>query len=99
MMNLMAYIDPASTALIWQILAGVFITLGVVLGIWWTKITTFIKTVWVKIFGGKKKDGKADAAEVEADKELDDELEETTEAEEVEDKTEKKKTEKTKKKA
>lgn len=55
MRDLMAYIDPATTALIWQILAGFFITMGVVLGIWWTKISTFFASVWVKIFGKKKK--------------------------------------------
>ena len=55
MTNLMAYIDPASTALIWQILAGVLITLGVFIQAWFNKITTFFKGVWVKIFGGKKR--------------------------------------------
>lgn len=69
MINLFGYIDPASTALIWQILAGVFITMGVVLGIWWTKITTFLRTVWVKIFGGKRKES-ASKAEAEASEEV-----------------------------
>ena len=94
MINLMAYIDPASTALIWQILAGVFITLGVVLGIWWTKITTFIKTVWVKIFGGKKKVDSANAA----DKEVDEELEELTDEDKADKKVDEKQTEAKKKK-
>lgn len=56
MIDLLTYIDPGTTVLIWQILAGVFITLGVVIGIWWTKISTFVKTLWVKIFRKKQQD-------------------------------------------
>jgi len=78
MLNLMGYIDPASTALIWQILAGVFITLGVVFSIWWRKITTFIKSIWVKIFGGKKK--KAEEKSDELDELLDEAPEKKEEA-------------------
>ena len=57
-MNTLLYIDPASTALIWQILAGIFISLGVVLGVFWRKITTFFKSVWVKVFHKNKKKNK-----------------------------------------
>jgi len=52
MTSLLLYIDPASTAIIWQVLAGVFITFSVVLGIWWRKISTFIKGLFV---GRRKK--------------------------------------------
>lgn len=61
------YIDPASTALLWQILAGVLITFGVVLGIWWTKISTFFKSLFVKVF---RKNKKNDNKEVVIDEEL-----------------------------
>ena len=54
MANILSYIDPASTALIWQILAGIFISLGVVFGIFWRKISTFFKSLWVKLFRKKK---------------------------------------------
>ena len=74
MLNLLGYIDPASTALIWQILAGVFITIGVVFAIWWRKITTFFKSILVKIFGKKKKGvGKVEVKDGAA-KEVDEEL-------------------------
>ena len=69
--NHLLYIDPASTAIIWQVLAGIFITFGVVLSIWWTKISTFFKKIWVKIFGNKKKQA-ADTTVVEQDEELTD---------------------------
>lgn len=72
----MAYIDPASTALVWQILAGVFITIGVVFAVWWKKITTFFRSIWVKIFGGKKKDSTDKSKEI--DEEVNDELSEQT---------------------
>ncbi len=55
MANTLSYIDPASTALIWQILAGIFISLGVVFGVFWRRITTFFKSLWVKLF--RKKNG------------------------------------------
>jgi hypothetical protein len=54
MINLLGYIDPATTAIIWQVLAGVLITMGVVFGIWWRKITTFFRGVWVKVLGKKE---------------------------------------------
>jgi hypothetical protein len=65
MTNLLGYIDPGSTALIWQILAGVFVSIGVVFSIWWRKICTFFKGIWVKIFGGKKKARVVSEAELE----------------------------------
>ena len=49
-MSTLCYIDPASTALIWQVLAGIFISLGVVFGVFWRKISTFFKSLWVKLF-------------------------------------------------
>lgn len=67
--NLLNYIDPATTALVWQILAGVFITLGVVFVAFWRKITTFFKGLWVKVF--KKKENKNIEKELsQVDKEL-----------------------------
>lgn len=75
--NQLLYIDPASTAIIWQVLAGIFITFGVVLSIWWTKISTFVKKLWVKIFGSKKKNATDTTAVVEVDEELADEEPET----------------------
>lgn len=56
------YIDPASTALIWQILAGIFISLGVIFGVFWRRITTFFKSLWVKLF--HKKSGQNEKNEV-----------------------------------
>jgi uncharacterized membrane protein len=38
-----AYIDPATTAMLTQIIAGVFITLGVVFGVFRRKIVLFFK--------------------------------------------------------
>jgi hypothetical protein len=38
-----AYIDPATTAMLTQIIAGVFITLGVVFGVFRRKIILFFK--------------------------------------------------------
>jgi len=38
-----AYIDPATTAMLTQIIAGVFITLGVVAGVYRRKIALFFK--------------------------------------------------------
>lgn len=78
-MNTLCYIDPASTALIWQILAGIFISLGVVLGVFWKKITTFFKSVWVKLFRKKKNENTEQ-------KEIDESLLEVEEEVSVEDK-------------
>ena len=54
MITTLCYIDPASTALIWQVLAGIFISLSVILGVFWRKITTFFKSMWVKLFRKNK---------------------------------------------
>jgi hypothetical protein len=43
-----AYIDPASTAIVTQIVAGVFISLGVAFGIFRRKIAIFFKNLQVK---------------------------------------------------
>ena len=43
-----AYIDPATTAMLTQIIAGVFITLGVVFGVFRRKIFMFFKNISVK---------------------------------------------------
>ncbi len=80
-MNTLCYIDPASTALIWQVLAGIFISLGVVLGVFWRKISTFFKSVWVKLF----KKNKAETEEKVVDEsalEVEDELDEKSETKE-----------------
>jgi len=42
-----AYIDPATTAMLTQIIAGVFITLGVVFGVFRRKIIMFFKNISV----------------------------------------------------
>ena len=42
-----AYIDPATTAMLTQIVAGVFITLGVVFGVFRRKIIMFFKNMSV----------------------------------------------------
>jgi len=44
----LAYIDPATTAMLTQIVAGVFITLGVVFGVFRRKIVMFFKDMSVK---------------------------------------------------
>ncbi|MBQ2662454.1 MAG: hypothetical protein IJF80_07375 [Clostridia bacterium] len=43
-----AYIDPATTSYILQAVAGVVITCGVVLGVFWTKIRTFFRNLKIK---------------------------------------------------
>jgi uncharacterized protein YacL len=43
-----AYIDPATTAMLTQIIAGVFITLGVTFGIFRRKILMFFKNQSLK---------------------------------------------------
>ena len=42
-----AYIDPATTAMLTQVIAGVFITLGVVFGVFRRKIIMFFKNASV----------------------------------------------------
>ena len=39
----LAYLDPSSTTLIIQIVAGVVITVGTVLGIYWRKMKNAVK--------------------------------------------------------
>ena len=43
-----AYIDPATTAMLTQIIAGAVITLGVVFGVFRQKIIMFLKNISVK---------------------------------------------------
>lgn len=43
-----AYIDPATTAMVTQIVAGVFISLGVAFGVFRRKIIIFFKNLHVK---------------------------------------------------
>ena len=82
MVNTFCYIDPASTALIWQILAGVFISLGVVFGVFWRKITTFFKSIWVKLFR-KNKVQETEKVVDESVLEIEDEAETATENKET----------------
>jgi DUF1365 family protein len=42
------YIDPAATSYIVQIIAGVVITLGVVIGIFWKKIKLFFRDMKIR---------------------------------------------------
>lgn len=72
-----AYLDPATTSYIIQIAAGVLITLGTVLGIFWNKITRVFR---------KKKNDASDIAPVKAS-DLDDSNKEIT-AEDLLDETE-----------
>ncbi|MCL2221099.1 MAG: hypothetical protein FWC20_02730 [Oscillospiraceae bacterium] len=44
-----AYIDPATTAMLTQIIAGFFITMGVVFGVFRRKIILFFKNLSVKM--------------------------------------------------
>lgn len=80
-MSTLCYIDPASTALIWQVLAGVFISLGVVFGVFWRKISTFFKSLWVKLFR-KNKNQEVEKVD-ESVLEVEDEISENTENVEV----------------
>ena len=43
-----AYIDPATTAMVTQIVAGIFISAGVLFGVFRRKIVLFIKNLNVK---------------------------------------------------
>ena len=52
----LAYLDPSSTTLIIQIVAGVVITVGTVLGIYWRKMKNAVKK--------KKPEDSAPAAEM-----------------------------------
>ena len=46
--NVSAYMDPATTAMLVQIVAGVFITLGVAFGIFRRKVFLFFKNMSIK---------------------------------------------------
>ena len=56
----LAYIDPATGAMVTQIVAGVLITLGVAFGVFRTKIILFFKNMKVKSM--QKKLSKQNAA-------------------------------------
>ena len=43
-----AYIDPATTAMITQVVAGIFISLGVAFGVFRRKIVLFVKNLSIK---------------------------------------------------
>jgi len=43
--NALAYVDPATTAMMVQIVAGIFITLGVAFGVFRRKIFAFFKNM------------------------------------------------------
>ena len=55
-----AYIDPATTSYLIQLVAGLFITCGVVVGVFWKKIRLF--------FRGKQMNAMEKRLEREADK-------------------------------
>ena len=44
-----AYIDPATTSYVIQIVAGVLISCGVVVGIFWKKIRIFFRNLKMKV--------------------------------------------------
>jgi hypothetical protein len=48
-----AYIDPATTAMLTQIIAGIFITLGVVFAVFRRKIVLFFKNIRVNMTKNK----------------------------------------------
>jgi len=43
-----AYIDPATTAILYQVIAGIVITAGITLGIFRRKIVLFFKNLHIK---------------------------------------------------
>ena len=43
-----AYIDPATTAILYQVIAGIIITAGITLGIFRRKIVLFFKNLSIK---------------------------------------------------
>lgn len=58
-----AYIDPATTSMITQIVAGIFISLGFALGIFRQKVILFFKNLWIstkakRIKKSSEKEGK-----------------------------------------
>lgn len=52
-LNVHAYIDPATTSMVIQIVAGVFISLGFAFGIFRRKIVMFFKNLGVKLTAKK----------------------------------------------
>ena len=64
MMNAQAYLDPAATSYIVQIISGVVIACGVTVGIFWKKIRLFFRKMRMKSLEKKlaKKSG-ADSAQ------------------------------------
>jgi len=53
-----AYIDPSTTAMLTQIIAGIFISLGLTIGIFRRKIIMFFQKIHVKILQKKIERGK-----------------------------------------
>jgi len=52
----LAYIDPTTTAMLTQIIAGIFISLGLALGVFRQKVTMLFRNL--KIMASRKKSGK-----------------------------------------
>ena len=52
-----AYVDPSTTAMLTQIIAGIFISLGLALGIFKQKIILFFKSLKVKALHKKNEKG------------------------------------------
>ena len=52
-LNASAYIDPGTTAMLTQIIAGIAISLGVVFGVFRTRIMLFFKNLKVKFMQKK----------------------------------------------
>lgn len=59
----LAYIDPASTSYIIQIIAGVFIAGGAAIGIYWHKIKLFFRKRKEKKLAAKAQNEAANAAD------------------------------------
>jgi len=49
----LAYIDPTTTAMLTQIIAGIFISLGLALGIFRQKLIMFFRNLKIKIIQKK----------------------------------------------
>jgi len=48
-----AYIDPTTTAMLTQIIAGIFISLGLALGVFRQKVIMFFRNLKIKIIQKK----------------------------------------------
>jgi len=48
-----AYIDPTTTAMLTQIIAGIFISLGLALGVFRQKVFMFFRSLKIKIIQKK----------------------------------------------